>query len=39
MRLDLVDVFASTADNTPTAVMVRKWEHPPVRELGEADDR
>ena len=30
MRLDLVDVFASTADNTPTVVMVRKWGRPPV---------
>ena len=39
MRLDTVDVFLSTADNTVMTGKARSLRHPPVRELGEADDK
>ena len=35
----MVDVFIFTADNIVMTVMVRLWWHPPVRELGEVDDK
>ena len=39
MRLEMVDVFLVTADNTIITAMVRVEWHPPVRELGEVDDK
>ena len=30
MRLEMVDVFLFTADNTAMAGMARPWLHPPV---------
>ena len=39
MRLDMVDVFDGTADNTDKTGMARSRQHPPVWELGEADDK
>ena len=39
MRLDMVDVFYVTADNTAMTGKARSLRHPPVRELGEADDK
>ena len=35
----MVDVLILTADNISIAVMVRIWKRPPVRELGEVDDK
>ena len=35
----MVDVLFFTADNTAMTGMARLWWHPPVRELGEADDK
>ena len=35
----MVDVFLLTADNTTMTVTVRSQWHPPVRELGEVDDK
>ena len=35
----MVDVVMVTADNTIMAAMVRLQWHPPVRELGEVDDK
>ena len=39
MRLDMVDVFFVTADNTVMTGKARSRRHPPVGELGEADDK
>jgi len=39
MRLEMVDVFLFTADNIVVTVRARLWWHPPVRELGEVDDK
>ena len=39
MRLDMVDVFCFTADNTVMTGRARSWRHPPVLELGEAADK
>ena len=35
----MVDVVMVTADNTIMTAMVRVQWHPPVRELGEVDDK
>lgn len=35
----MVDVFLLTADNTDITELVRLCRHPPVRELGEVDDK
>ena len=35
----MVDVFYVTADNTAMTGKARSLRHPPVRELGEADDK
>ena len=35
----MVDVFLPTADNTVPTGKARSWRHPPVWELGEADDK
>ena len=39
MRLEVVDVFFFTADNIVLTVLVRSLRHPPVRELGEVDEK
>ena len=39
MRLEVVDVFFFTADNISVTAMAREQKRPPVRELGEADDK
>jgi hypothetical protein len=39
MRLEMVDVFIVTADNTDISELVRLYWHPPVGELGEVDER
>ena len=39
MRLEMVDVFFFTADNTDITELVRLYRHPPVGELGEVDDK
>ena len=38
-KLEMVDVFLLTADNTDITELVRLCWHPPVRELGEVDDK
>lgn len=35
----MVDALVFVADNISVSVMVRLQGHPPVRELGEVDDR
>lgn len=35
----MVDVFLLTADNISETDMAREQRHPPVRELGEVDDK
>lgn len=35
----MVDVFYLTADNISVTVKARFQRHPPVRELGEVDDK
>ena len=39
MGLEMVDVFLFTADNISVTTMAREQKHPPVRELGEVDDK
>ena len=39
MRLEAVDVLITTADNISATVKAREQKHPPVRELGEVDDK
>ena len=39
MRLEMVDVLYATADNISVTAMARVQRHPPVWELGEADDK
>ena len=39
MRLETVDVFYYTADNISVTAMAREQKRPPVRELGEVDDK
>ncbi len=39
MRSGVVDVFLYTADNISVTDMAREQGHPPVRELGEVDDK
>ena len=38
-KLEMVDVFLLTADNTDITDLVRLCWHPPVRELGEVDEK
>ncbi len=39
MGLEMVDVLLFTADNISVTTMAREQKHPPVRELGEVDDK
>lgn len=39
MRLERADMFINIADDISVTDMVRIWRPPPVRELGEADDK
>ena len=39
MRLEAVYVLITTADNISATVKAREQKHPPVRELGEVDDK